>query len=300
MADGATGALAGFAGINPWVGLGMMGASAITSGIQAISRGSKAKKLEADFDRLDKSLQPVSPEQYAYLNRVRQLERGMRMGTDPTTAMARRGLGQSLAQTQTNIARVGGGPSTVSGLLRAQQGYNVGMGNVAAQAGQQADRMLMFQQPLIDNIQNRIYDLQMKRRNYAQMKAVAMREGAQDAASAAVGALAQGATLIPELNKSIDITKLNQGAGAINNAAAAKAAELSSVTPSYLQSITSPVNKQNIPAIKRTIAQDVGQTGITGPTGAALQNVMDYRLNVQDWGAPYEMGAMPPERTGFE
>ena len=214
MADGATGALAGFAGINPWVGLGMMGASAITSGIQAISRGSKAKKLEADFDRLDKSLQPVSPEQYAYLNRVRQLERGMRMGTDPTTAMARRGLGQSLAQTQTNIARVGGGPSTVSGLLRAQQGYNVGMGNVAAQAGQQADRMLMFQQPLIDNIQNRIYDLQMKRRNYAQMKAVAMREGAQDAASAAVGALAQGATLIPELNKSIDITKLDKGAKA--------------------------------------------------------------------------------------
>jgi len=209
MADGATGALAGFAGINPWVGLGMMGASAITSGIQAISRGSKAKKLEADFDSLDKSLQPVSPEQYAYLNRVRQLERGMRMGTDPTTAMARRGLGQSLAQTQTNIARVGGGPSTVSGLLRAQQGYNVGMGNVAAQAGQQADRMLMFQQPLIDNIQNRIYDLQMKRRNYAQIKAVAMREGAQDAASAAVGALAQGATMIPELNKSIDITKLD-------------------------------------------------------------------------------------------
>jgi hypothetical protein len=219
MADGATGALAGFAGINPWVGLGMMGASAITSGIQAISRGSKAKKLEADFDRLDKSLQPVSPEQYAYLNRVRQLERGMRMGTDPTTAMARRGLGQSLAQTQTNIARVGGGPSTVSGLLRAQQGYNVGMGNVAAQAGQQADRMLMFQQPLIDNIQNRIYDLQMKRRNYAQMKAVAMREGAQDAASAAVGALAQGATMIPKYNENIDTSKLDQGTKAATQAA---------------------------------------------------------------------------------
>lgn len=193
--------------IPAFVPLAMMGASAIASGIQAISRGSKAKKLEADFDRLDKSLQPVSPEQYAYLNRVRQLERGMRMGTDPTTAMARRGLGQSLAQTQTNIARVGGGPSTVSGLLRAQQGYNVGMGNVAAQAGQQADRMLMFQQPLIDNIQNRIYDLQMKRRNYAQGKAAYMRQAATDSATAAIGALAQGATMIPELNKSLNNTQ---------------------------------------------------------------------------------------------
>jgi hypothetical protein len=204
--------------IPAFVPLAMMGASAITSGIQAISRGSKAKKLEADFERLDKSLQPVSPEQYAYLNRVRQLERGMRMGTDPTTAMARRGLGQSLAQTQTNIARVGGGPATVSGLLRAQQGYNVGMGNVAAQAGQQADKMLMFQQPLIDNIQNRIYDLQMKRRNYAQGRAAYMRQAATDSATAAIGALAQGATMIPELNKSIDITKLNQGAGKVNPA----------------------------------------------------------------------------------
>jgi hypothetical protein len=58
----------------------------------------------------------------------------------------------------------------------------------------------------------------MKRRNYAQMKAVAMREGAQDAASAAVGALAQGATMIPELNKSIDITKLDQGTKAATQA----------------------------------------------------------------------------------
>jgi hypothetical protein len=210
MADAAS-AVAGFAGINPWVGIGMMGAGALASGIQAIKRSSDAKKLEAEYDRLDKNLQPVSPEQYAYLNRVRQLERGMRMGTDPTSAMARRGLAQGLGQTQTNIARMGGGASTVSGLLRAQQGYNVGMGNVAAQAGQQADRMMMYQGGLIDNIQSRIYDLQMKRRNYAQLKAVAMREGAQDATSAAIGALAQGSTMIPKYNENIDTSKLNQG-----------------------------------------------------------------------------------------
>ena len=190
----------------------MMGASAVASGIQGYTRGREAKKLEAEFDQLDKNLQPVSPEQYAYLNRVRQLERGMRMGTDPTSAMARRGLAQGLGQTQTNIARMGGGASTVSGLLRAQQGYNIGMGNVAAQAGQQADRMMMYEGGLIDNIQSRIYDLQMKRRNYAQLKAVTMREGAQDATSAAIGALAQAGTMMAKYNAGADTSKLNQWA----------------------------------------------------------------------------------------
>jgi hypothetical protein len=185
----------------------MMGASAVASGIQGYTRGREAKKLEAEYDQLDKNLQPVSPEQYAYLNRVRQLERGMRMGTDPTSAMARRGLAQGLGQTQTNIARMGGGASTVSGLLRAQQGYNIGMGNVAAQAGQQADRMMMYEGGLIDNIQSRIYDLQMKRRNYAQLKAVTMREGAQDATSAAIGALAQAGTMMAKYNAGADTSK---------------------------------------------------------------------------------------------
>ena len=179
-----------------------MGVSAVGNAIRGGIQAKRAKGLEADFEAADKALQPVSPEQYAYLNRVKQMERSMRMGTDPTTAMARRGLQQGLAQTQTNIGRVGGGASTISGLLRAQQGFNTGMGNVAAGAAQNADNMMRFQGGLIDNIQSRIYDLQMKRRSYAQCKAAYARQAATDSATAAIGSLAQAATLIPAANKS--------------------------------------------------------------------------------------------------
>jgi hypothetical protein len=168
-------------------------ASAIRSGVQA----KKAKKLEAEFDAKDKALQPVSAEQYSYLNRVRQMQRSMAMGTDPTSAMAQRGLSQSLAQTQGNIARLGTGASTVSGLLRAQQGYNMGMGQVAGQAFDQSRGYMQQEQGLIDNIQKSIYGLQMKRRNYAQIKAVGMRQDASDSATAAIAGLGQMATMVP-------------------------------------------------------------------------------------------------------
>lgn len=190
--------------IAPFVPLAIMGASAIGNAIRGGVQANRAKGFERDFEAADKALQPVSPEQYAYLNRVKQMERSMRMGTDPTTAMARRGLQQGLAQTQTNIGRVGGGASTISGLLRAQQGFNTGMGNVAAGAAQNADNMMRFQGGLIDNIQSRIYDLQMKRRNYAQGKAAYARQAATDSATAAIGSLAQAATMIPAANKMYD------------------------------------------------------------------------------------------------
>ena len=192
--------------IPAFVPLAMMGASAITNAIRGGIQAGKAKGLEADYERLDKALQPVSPEQYGQLARVRQLERAMRLGTDPTSAMARQGLAGSLAQTQGNLVRAGGGAGTVNALLRSQSGYTQGIGQIAAQASQGADRMLEYQGGLIDNIQRAMYDLQMKRRNYAQLKAVAMREASQDSASAAIAALAQGSTMIPELNKSVPQT----------------------------------------------------------------------------------------------
>lgn len=175
----------------------LMGAAVAASAIRAGVQAKKAKKLEAEFDAKDKALQPVSPEQYAYLNRVRQMQRSMAMGTDPTSAMAQRGLSQSLAQTQGNIARLGTGSSTVSGLLRAQQGYNMGMGQVAGQAFDQSRAYMEQEQGLIDNIQKSIYGLQMKRRNYAQIKAVGMRQNSSDSATAAIAGLGQMSTMIP-------------------------------------------------------------------------------------------------------
>jgi hypothetical protein len=173
------------------------GAGIATNAIRGVGQGRKARQFEADFEAKDKALQPVSAEQYSYLNRVRQMQRSMAMGTDPTSAMAQRGLSQSLAQTQGNIARLGTGSSTVSGLLRAQQGYNMGMGQVAGQAFDQSRAYMQQEQGLIDNIQKSIYGLQMKRRNYAQQKAVAMRQDASDSATAAIAGLGQMATMIP-------------------------------------------------------------------------------------------------------
>jgi hypothetical protein len=181
------------------------GASVATNAIRGASQAKKARQFEADFEAKDKALQPVSPEQYAYLNRVRQMQRSMAMGTDPTSAMAQRGLSQSLAQTQGNIARLGTGASTVSGLLRAQQGYNMGMGQVAAQAFDQSRAYMQQEQGLIDNIQKSIYGLQMKRRNYAQQKAVAMRQDASDSATAAIAGLGQMATMIPKMSGGGDV-----------------------------------------------------------------------------------------------
>jgi hypothetical protein len=183
--------------IPAFIPLAMAGASVLTNAIRGVGQGRKARQFEADFEAKDKALQPVSAEQYSYLNRVRQMQRSMAMGTDPTSAMAQRGLSQSLAQTQGNIARLGTGASTVSGLLRAQQGYNMGMGQVAGQAFDQSRAYMQQEQGLIDNIQNSIYGLQMKRRNYAQIKAVGMRQDASDSATAAIAGLGQMGTMIP-------------------------------------------------------------------------------------------------------
>jgi hypothetical protein len=184
------------------------GAGIATNAIRGVGQGRKARQFESDFEAKDKALQPVSAEQYSYLNRVRQMQRSMAMGTDPTSAMAQRGLSQSLAQTQGNIARLGTGSSTVSGLLRAQQGYNMGMGQVAGQAFDQSRAYMEQEQGLIDNIQKSIYGLQMKRRNYAQIKAVGMRQDASDSATAAIAGLGQMATMIPnKVGGDVDLSK---------------------------------------------------------------------------------------------
>lgn len=184
------------------------GAGALANVIQGIARSGKAKKLEQKFESLDKALQPVSPEQYAYLNRVRQMQRSMAMGTDPTSAMARRGLAQGLAQTQGNIARVGGGPSTVSGLLRAQQGYGQGMSQIAGNAFQASQGLMQVEQGLIGDIQNAVYGLQRDRRNRAMAEAAQMRQASQDNISAAIGAVSHAATMFPAKEKNLATPKI--------------------------------------------------------------------------------------------
>lgn len=174
-------------------GLGTV-ANLIRGGVQS----GQAQKLEQKFEGLDKSLQPVSPDQYAMLSRYRQLQRAMAMGTDPTSSMARRGLAQGLGQTLTGIAKVGGGPGTISGMLRAYGGYAQGMSQVAGNAFQASQGLMQQEQGLIGDIQNAVYGLQMKRRNLAQLEAVQKRQASTDSVMAAVAGLGQMATMFPK------------------------------------------------------------------------------------------------------
>lgn len=185
----------------------MMGASAIANGIRSGVQGSKARSLERDFLNKDNALQPVSPDQYANLARTRQLERSMRLGTDPSSQFAKAGLTNALAQTQNNLVRSDGGVGTVNNLLRSQTGFTQGMAGVSANAMQGANQMHAYGGGLIDNIQKNIYDLQMKRRNYAQLKAVEKRQAANDSMTAAIGSLAQAATLVPTGTPDVGVPK---------------------------------------------------------------------------------------------
>jgi hypothetical protein len=84
----------------------------------------------------------------------------------------------------------------------------MGMGQVAGQAFDQSRGYMQQEQGLIDNIQKSIYGLQMKRRNYAQQKAVAMRQDASDSATAAIAGLGQMATMIPnKVGGDVDLSK---------------------------------------------------------------------------------------------
>jgi hypothetical protein len=184
-----------------WLPLALMGASAAANAIRGVAQNRKAKGLEADFKAKDAALTPVSPDQYAHLAATRRLERSMRMGGDPSSQFAKYGLGGALAQTQDNLVRAGNGQGTVNALLRGQQGYNQGMAQVGAQAGQQANEILQYQGGLIDNIQRSIYGLQMKRRNYAQALMAQQQQAATDSMTAAIGSFAQAATMIPNATK---------------------------------------------------------------------------------------------------
>ncbi len=188
-----------------WLPLALMGASAAANAIRGAAQNKKAKGLQADFEMKDAALQPVSPDQYAHLARTRALERSMRMGGDPSSQFAKYGLGSSLATTQDNIVRAGNGQGTINALLRGQQGYNQGMAQIGAQAGQEANRILDYQGGLIDNIQNSIYGLQMKRRNYAQALMAQQQQAATDSMTAAVGSFAQAATMIPGATKDLPV-----------------------------------------------------------------------------------------------
>jgi hypothetical protein len=169
----------------------LMGAATAANAITAGVRASKANKLEKKYEQMEANLQPVSPEQIEYLNRVKAQERAMRMGTDISTSMGRRGINQALSTTQGNLMKMGS--VGVSNMLRAQAGANQGYADLAGRAQQGANQLFMFQHPIIEGMSKARYDLERSKSQRVMAQGAMMRQGANEALGAAIGGLAAGA-----------------------------------------------------------------------------------------------------------
>jgi hypothetical protein len=169
----------------------LMGAAFAASAVTAGVRASKAKKLDKKYEQMEANLQPVSPEQIEYLNRVKSQERAMRMGTDISSAVGRRGIDQSLSTTQRNLMKMGS--SGVSNMLRAQTGATQGYADLAGRSQNAANQLFMFQHPIIEGMSKARYDLERSKSQRVMAQGAMARQGANEAMSAAVGSLAAGA-----------------------------------------------------------------------------------------------------------
>lgn len=195
----ATGASTGFSvSPTPWgagigAGLGLIG---------GLMQAGQQKKRMGDYQRAEAGVQPVDPNQVAFLNRLKQQERFYRAGTDAASAFARQDQGNTLAQTQANITRMGGG---INQLLRAQQQANYGNAAIGAQASGRADGMLSEQGNLTNMIAQRRYDFQQRNRDVAMAR---MEQGRQDLMNLFAGGIASlpqmAGAFKPKMGQSFD------------------------------------------------------------------------------------------------
>lgn len=176
----AQGASAGFTVGGPW-GAAIGGGLGLIGGLM---QAGQQKKRMGEYNRAEAGVQPVDPNQVAFLNRLKQQERFYRAGTDAASAFARQDQGNALAQTQANITRMGGG---INQLLRSQQQANYGNAAIGAQASNRADGMLAAQGNLTNMIAERKYKYDQLRRDEAK---VYMDQGRQDLMNLFAGGIA--------------------------------------------------------------------------------------------------------------
>lgn len=168
---------------------GPIGGAAGTLAAGLIGQGVADKKQKA-YNKAEGAIPMVDPTQQAYLARVRQQERAMRAGTDPSSAMAQRLAGNIAGQTQSNLLRAGG-PGMANNLLRSQAALGNQIGQIGANAATGADRLLSYQGGLIDNMANRVYQRQREIRNQALARYEQSRQDANNNIAASVGLLPQ-------------------------------------------------------------------------------------------------------------
>lgn len=174
-----SGAGAGFSIGGP-VGAGIGAGIGLIGGL--MQGGEQRNKAQA-YNRAEQMVQPIDPQQVAFLDRLRRQEQYYRAGTDPSSAFAMQNQRNALAQTQANINRAGGG---INQLLRAQQNANMGMAQVGAGAARLADPMLMAQGNLTNMIAQRKYDYYQRQRDVAMGR---MEQGRQDLLNVFMGGL---------------------------------------------------------------------------------------------------------------
>jgi hypothetical protein len=138
----------------PWM-LIPFAVNAIRTGIQA----SKTKGLRQDFERADAAVNPVDPNQTAFLNRLRTQEQRFRAGTDPSSAFAMQSLNQQDAQRQRNLLRAGG-PGSVGNLLRSGQIAGQGAAEVGGRAAAMGNQLVGMQMGMTNLIADRVYERQ--------------------------------------------------------------------------------------------------------------------------------------------
>jgi hypothetical protein len=126
----------------------------------------QTKGLKNDFMKADAAVNPIDPNQTAFLNRLRSQEQRFRAGTDPSSAWAMQNLNQQDAQRQRNLLRAGG-PGSVGNLLRSGQIAGQGAAQVGAQAAAQGNQLVGMQMGMTNLIADRVYNRQRELSNRA-------------------------------------------------------------------------------------------------------------------------------------
>ena len=159
--------------------------NAVRGGIQS----GQSKKMMGEMWKEDAKIPLYDPMQQSMLGRLQRQERQMRMGTDPSTALAMRNIGQVAAQTQANLARAGG-PGLVQNLLSSQRTAGSRFAEAGANAAAAANQLINPQLGLIGDMARRAYDRQRYRRNVLFAQAQQKKADASASMEAAMGSLA--------------------------------------------------------------------------------------------------------------
>jgi hypothetical protein len=154
-------------------------------GINALRGGVAAaqnKGLKNDFMAADAAVNPIDPNQTAFLNRLRSQEQRFRAGTDPSSAWAMQNVNQQDAQRQRNLLRAGGA-GLVGNILRSGQIAGQGAAEVGGRAAAMGNQLVGMQMGMTNLIAERVYNRQRELSNRAMARWQQNRQDIQNAIS---------------------------------------------------------------------------------------------------------------------